>query len=506
MVRPEFGGSMTGGAAEPKLHFVRYAALLGVVVGFTYLPWIGVLPARGEETRWATVAREMAASGDWVVPRQQGVPFLSRPPLGSWLIAAAAQLRGELDLVAVRLPTVLAVIGTSLLVFWYAAKSLPPRWAFVSGLAFATCAEALHLGRIGETDMVFAALTAGALLGWRGTWREGGPTFTSWSLGYGLAALAALAKGAQGPAYFVGAVLVCLLVERRARWLFDRRHAVGALLFGGILAGWHIPALQRLSSSEVLAFWTGDVALRWEEASLAGWTRHLFSFPLEVAAYFLPWSIALGLLARSGIRRRVFSDPFVRFALLALLAAFPTCWLTPNAQVRYFLPLFPLMAVIAGAAIREAVENAVAFSSVLMRHRWALAAACGLGVAALDVGIRLPVVRASLRDTEEAVAELERAQLIDGELSSIGPVHHRFAFFHRKPIALIPETQAASVREGALFTLSTHRRRLFEPAFPYEVLARIPCDGVIQPKGPVDFVVVGRRLRMTAERESSSKR
>ena len=35
----------------------------------------------GEETRRGQVAVEMIESGDWIVPREQGDLFLSRPPL-----------------------------------------------------------------------------------------------------------------------------------------------------------------------------------------------------------------------------------------------------------------------------------------------------------------------------------------------------------------------------------------------------------------------------------------
>src|SRR5947209_8070852 len=64
----------------------KEAILLILVVAGTYLVRLTDMSIRGEESRWATVAGEMLRTGDWVVPRQQGAPFLSRPPLVSWLI------------------------------------------------------------------------------------------------------------------------------------------------------------------------------------------------------------------------------------------------------------------------------------------------------------------------------------------------------------------------------------------------------------------------------------
>src|SRR6266487_2116110 len=55
---------------------------------------LSVLPIVGEETRWATGAREMLATGDWIVPRQQGYVFSERPPMTMWMMAAVGWLRG----------------------------------------------------------------------------------------------------------------------------------------------------------------------------------------------------------------------------------------------------------------------------------------------------------------------------------------------------------------------------------------------------------------------------
>src|SRR6478672_1221804 len=85
-------------------HESEVLLLIALVIG-AYFVRGADLTIRGEESRWATVAREMIQTGDWVVPRQQGEPFLSRPPLGNWLIALTSLARGQCDAWAVRLPT-----------------------------------------------------------------------------------------------------------------------------------------------------------------------------------------------------------------------------------------------------------------------------------------------------------------------------------------------------------------------------------------------------------------
>ena len=124
--------------------------LIALVIGAFFLR-AGDLTIRGEESRWATVAQEMIQSGDWVVPRQQGEPFLSRPPLGNWLIALATLMRGECDAWSIRLPTLFAVLATTLLIYAVGRSFLGRLGAFAAALAFATMGEVLQMGRVAET-------------------------------------------------------------------------------------------------------------------------------------------------------------------------------------------------------------------------------------------------------------------------------------------------------------------------------------------------------------------
>ena len=75
------------------LEWEFWAVLL--LTGLIYGSRLGETPPSGEEPRRGQVAREMIASGDWIVPRQQGLPFLSRPPVQNWAIAAGLAGAGK---------------------------------------------------------------------------------------------------------------------------------------------------------------------------------------------------------------------------------------------------------------------------------------------------------------------------------------------------------------------------------------------------------------------------
>ncbi len=108
----------------------------------------------------------MIASGDWIVPRQQGHVFAERPPLGSWAMAGVALLRGQVDLVAIRLPSALATTLTAALIYAYARIFLTQLGAAVAALAYATAGQVLQIGRLGESEALFTLLVAASLLVW----------------------------------------------------------------------------------------------------------------------------------------------------------------------------------------------------------------------------------------------------------------------------------------------------------------------------------------------------
>ena len=70
-----------------------WAVLL--LAGMIYFPRLATPELSGEEHCRGQVAREMIGGGDWIVPRAQGLPLLSRPPVQNWAIAAFALARGD---------------------------------------------------------------------------------------------------------------------------------------------------------------------------------------------------------------------------------------------------------------------------------------------------------------------------------------------------------------------------------------------------------------------------
>ena len=123
-----------------------------LLAGLIYGSRLSETPPSGEEPRRGQVAREMIASGDWIVPRQQGLPFLSRPPVQNWAIALVSLARGKIDAVAIRFPSVVAILLTVTLIYAYGRTFLSRLGALCAMVAFPTMGLVLQFGWLGETE------------------------------------------------------------------------------------------------------------------------------------------------------------------------------------------------------------------------------------------------------------------------------------------------------------------------------------------------------------------
>jgi 4-amino-4-deoxy-L-arabinose transferase-like glycosyltransferase len=386
-------------------HESEVLLLLALVIAAYF--WRGAdLTIRGEESRWATVAREMIQTSDWIVPRQQGEPFLSRPPLGNWLIALCSLARGQCDIWAVRLPTLMAVLLTTILIYAFGRSFLDRTGALGAALAFCTMGEVLQMGRLAETDLVFTCLLSSAVIVWLWGERRDWPMWLTWCSGSALAALAALAKGPQAPVYFFGTVVLYLAVRRDWRMLFSKWHLVGLAIFGAIVAAWQVPFTLRAGWDATRMIWTGDSAARFEHLRAVDVLKHLVVYPLELFGCTAPWSLLLiAFLSRrfrSGLRE---VKPQAIYLTIYFVLGFLPCWSSPGGMTRYCLPLYPALALLVGIVAQRISE--VALSLRLSRawaNSWRLYAGTLVMIAAVITGIKLAPPIDALRPWTQSVA------------------------------------------------------------------------------------------------------
>ncbi|HKC88751.1 MAG TPA: glycosyltransferase family 39 protein, partial [Blastocatellia bacterium] len=101
--------------------------------GLGRLPFIGP-----DEPRYAEVAREMYATGDWITPRLGGIKWFEKPALTYWLLAAGYALFGENEFGARFGVAAVSTFG-ALLLYFFGRRARSARFGYLSAAALVTC-------------------------------------------------------------------------------------------------------------------------------------------------------------------------------------------------------------------------------------------------------------------------------------------------------------------------------------------------------------------------------
>lgn len=400
-------------ATTQDLFWIALWFALLILAGFGLRdPW----PA--DEPRFASVARDMVATGEWLFPRVGGDLYQDKPPLHFWMIAAAYSIIGSLRW-SFLLPSMLASFGTLVLVYDL-AKRLHGREAGL--LAAVTLACSLHFtittrgAQIDATLIFFCTLALWAFL-------------RHWLIApsIGLVVLGGIAAGLGVMDKAVG--FLTLLVWPLAWWLLrkpsifargssplrspaDWRFGMAALAaFALVLAAWLVPMLWHVASSgsPELAAYRDELLFQQTVTRYTAAWHHLrpwYYFLLEVVpVLWLPFSLLLWWLVprwRADFAQRRAATLLPLAWAIALIVFFS---LSPGKRGVYILPALPALALAASAHLPElyrrvGVQRAsLALAAVLVVPVWLLVGGRLLGIdriervwAEIELGNAWPVV------------------------------------------------------------------------------------------------------------------
>lgn len=535
--------------------------LLLLLLGGLYLVNLDGITIRGEESRRGRIAWEMVQSGNWVVPTMQDRPVFYRPPLQNALIASVATVHGKVDAWSLRVPSVMAILLMVVVIYGYSRSFLSKLGAFAAALGFASMGQVIELGRLGETEAVFTLFVAGSLLTWRWCLNAGTSPWVMWTASYALAAAGTLTKGPQAPMYFVGGVWLFLLVTRRWRMLVTLPHLAGIAVALTVLAVWQIPYAMQMGWPLSFKVYVGDVASRFGDMKASTVIKHLISFPLEILfGSLLPWSVLLLCYASKRFRQDL--GPLRENALFLAVCigiSFPSVWIPATASLRYYMPMFPLFACLAGIAIERiaAYSPDTIFQKLFLHYQRTLAlAALGTGAAVLVASIGLPslswaqsipfaicyflaclilaaigwqvarrlsphgimigmtatacflgltystllvFVRQKIsEDAPGAIAQL-RDQIPEGQsLVSIGPAHHLFLLLYDKPVPQLRVDEPKAIDQAGTdyFCFWVWSGGMKPADIPF-AWEQVASISCDRNKraNPIDNMVIGRRIR-----------
>ena len=301
----------------------------------------------------AGIVREMASSGDWIVPTLNGQPFLEKPPLFYALGALVCRATGSFEPWALRLPSALLALATVVWISflgWRLSSARAGGWA---GFMVGTGVLFFQVGHMAIVDM---ALTAAVSFGlglaflvlvepaYRRRWV---PWFWT-SLG-----LTFLVKGLVGPVLVILPLAITLLIERNpalVRAFLAPNWGMGAAV--ALALGWVVPLglrggreyLMEVFLRNTMGRFLADPNLVPRTGRLGEHVEPFLFYVQRVPGNVLPWlAIWTGALwsalprhRRHHLSPRTYFLP-LSFALITLLLSF-----SAEKRMVYILPAFPI--------------------------------------------------------------------------------------------------------------------------------------------------------------------
>ena len=345
-----------------------------------------------DESRLAVNALEMNQRGWSLVTTYGFAPDLwnSKPPLMIWLMNASLTLFGPSEL-ALRLPAMLAALGTLLVVFFFVRRVTHSMWAAALAMVLLASSAAFygeHGARTADYDSLLCFFTTGYLAVLFFAVHRSRPKTRQLLIGGALVAGALMTKTIAGLLPGAGVALYLLVSRRLGRAFATPRYFVMVAAALVPLALFYL-LREHLAPGYLHAVWYNDFAGRYEN---------------QLGQNPKPWWIYLKAVLYSGIFS---AGPFVLLAPAGLIGAkgqsrqalvYALCCaaaelvlisIPATRLIQYVLPAIPWLAVACAIAVHEQVER---FFRRGDPPRAIIVLAPALAAAAL-VSITVPAVR-----------------------------------------------------------------------------------------------------------------
>ena len=305
------------------------------------------------DARWVLLARDMVEHGHWLVPEIRGVPDegLYKPQLFSWSIALASLPSGHVTEFTAALPSIVSAIAGVAGVVAIGSLLWSVGVGVAAGLILTTTPNYFVFAHRSLADVMMTAFMVWALYFLLRARRDG---FLRPLLGfYACVGGAMLSKGPPGLAALVAAAVATWLEGGRPA-LRRLRPAVGALMLVVLALPWVVPYLVAARPAFVHDVLVGEYALWFfGPHGLAYRIAHLPS----VLLYFLPWTLFLPATVVWWRQNGV--DDGRRYVLWWTVTLWMLVGLSGIYRARYYLPVYPGLAVLTGEFFARAAARAV---------------------------------------------------------------------------------------------------------------------------------------------------
>ena len=322
--------------------------------------------ANPDEGRYSEISREMAASGDFVTPRLNGLKYFEKPPLQYWATAISFNLFGENEFTA-RLYTALCALGCILLIAYTGKRIFDEETGMLAGLIMLSAPYFAVMSEVVTLDMgltFWMTLTMSSAMISQHTSTDSSRRRWLWMAWVGIAG-AVLSKGPIGIVFPAAAVFLYCAFQRNFRLLWKLEWLVGLLIFFAIAVPWHV--LVTLRNPEFPQFYfIHEHVERFLSTIHRREQPWWFFFPILFAG-FLPWAIALIPAFMQGWQRPAHlssqTSTFAPHKFVLIYSAFILLFFSKSGSKlpHYILPMFPVLALVISTYVRAADPKRLAW-------------------------------------------------------------------------------------------------------------------------------------------------
>jgi 4-amino-4-deoxy-L-arabinose transferase-like glycosyltransferase len=302
-----------------------------------------------DEPRFALIARDMVASGEWLVPRVGGDVYADKPPLYFWLIALSLDATGSLR-IAFLLPSLLSGLGCLVLVYDLARRVWNRETGFAAGLLLLFTVQFMWQARQAQID---ATLSLWTTLSLYGLLRHVllGPQWGWYAIGWAAAGLGVITKGVG----FLPLLVLLPFVWLRARgWSTPRFESranwwLGPAAFMAAVGIWLLPMLWAAHGDPAIAAYRDEILFRQTIERYANAWHHRQPFWYFIAEVIpglwlplialVPWLVPRW---RDALRRRELPIALL-LSWVGLVVLFFSC--SAGKRGVYVLPAVPAFAL-----------------------------------------------------------------------------------------------------------------------------------------------------------------
>ncbi len=291
-----------------------------------------------DEPRYMQVAREMAETGEYLVPHLSGEIYPDKPPMFFWLAAGFYHIGFGYN--SGRMVAALAIIGTMLATYVIARRIMPHPGPLISAAAALTTFVLLDT-KPGVIDPLLTFFAVAALAcGHAALLPETRRPMLFWLGFYAFAALGVLTKGPVGLLVPGLVLLVYGLVNRRRVRGGGWAHAAGAALFVALVCAWLVPAL--IAGGKAYAQEIGlDQTLK-RVAKSTSHAQPFYHYLMWYPAAFFPWSFLFPLALVAAVREwRRDREPAAQLIVLWFAVVFIFFSAISGKRLGYLMPVVP---------------------------------------------------------------------------------------------------------------------------------------------------------------------